>query len=308
MIYKTLKNTDLKISTISLGNWLTLGDRISESDYKPIFDLAVNKGINLIDTADSYNKGQAEISLGKLIKNYDRQKLCIATKVFFNPETEKVEGLSKSYITKAIDASLTRLATDYIDIYQCHRFDPETEILETAQAMNDLITLGKIRHWGVGRWNHSQIENCLELCEKNGFIPPVINQDVYNLFNRLPEERQDNIEFLGYSPLARGVLTNKYLNSIPKNSRGADLSLKKYIYDLSPEKLELINQLKPMADKYHCSIAQLILSFYQNRNRITSIILGIRTKQQLIENLESLELHIDQTDYEKIDLLFSKYK
>lgn len=309
MQYTNLGQSELKVSRFGLGTWLTLGDRLSAKEFEIILKSAIDFGINFLDTADSYAYGESEIALGKLLKKVNREKLIIATKAFFPVEKNTTEGgLSPKYLKKALDNSLQRLQTDCIDIYQCHRFDDKTPLIETAEAMNSFVKEGKIREWGVGRFSKQQIETCISICKENNWKPPISNQDVYNLFNRKPEQKKDDLGFIGYSPLARGVLTNKYANgNIPTYSRASDEELKQFIYDLSNDKLKLVDSLNKIAEKYHCSVTQLVLAFYLKNKKISSILIGARTVSQLNENLGALNINLLKTDVEKIHQLFIKY-
>ena len=218
MKYRNLGKCGAKVSVISLGSWLTIGGTVDNKRSGNLIKLGFEKGINFFDTADVYNYGMAEITLGKSLKDFRRQDLFIASKCFGKMSDEPNDkGLSRKHIFESVHKSLKNLKTDYIDLYQCHRYDPDTTLGETCRAFNTMIEQGKILYWGVSEWSKDEIKNALEICEKYNLHKPVSNQPQYSLFSRDIESngvqdicRENGIGLVVWSPLAQGVLTGKY--------------------------------------------------------------------------------------------------
>ncbi len=214
MQYRRLGRWGLKVSCLGLGTYLTIGDRVPEREGRALVRAAVEAGVNFFDTADQYNHGRTEEALGGLRADYPRHAYVLATKVF-NPmgDGPNDRGLSRKHVIEACDASLRRLKMDYIDLYQCHRPDPETPIEETAAAMDDLIRQGKVLYWGLSEYSAAEIVAIGELCESLGLDRPVSDQPRYSLVWRQPEREvlpacaREGLGVLTYSPLGHGVLS-----------------------------------------------------------------------------------------------------
>jgi aryl-alcohol dehydrogenase-like predicted oxidoreductase len=314
MQYRILGNSGLKVSVISLGSWLTFGNTVSAAETSRVIEIAFERGVNLFDTADVYKNGEGEKALGQAIRSLSRNKLVIASKCFF-PMSDDVNdrGLSRKHIHESIDGSLRRLGTDYLDLYQCHRFDPETPLLETATAMDDLIRRGKTLYWGVSLWPAERILEVVELCRRERLHAPISNQPVYNLFERsieaavIPTSSQCGVGQIVYSPLAQGVLTGKYRPGaeLPRDSRAADARVNQFLDRfLLPERLQQAALLAGLAEQHSCSSAQLALAFCLRQVNVASTIVGARTEAQLLDNLGAAELLIQPPLLAKIEDLF----
>ena len=221
----------MRVSEVSVGGWLTHGRSISDDTTNAIVKQAFDLGINFFDTADVYNKGEAEISLGKVIPQYRRQDLVIATKCYFPfSDAPNDRGLSRKQFFEAVHDSLKRLGVDYIDLMQFHRFDPETPLEETVRAIDDLVRQGKVLYWGVSEWQAHQISDIVHIAKAFNANPPISNQPSYSMLNRnieqsvLPTSVQHGLGQVVFSPLAQGILTGKYApgQPAPEGTRGAD--------------------------------------------------------------------------------------
>ena len=231
MQYRNLGASGLKVGAVGLGSWLTIGNAIDDAAAERLVRVAFDRGVNLFDTADVYNLGGGERALGQAVRDLPRHRLVLATKCFFPMSDDPNDrGLSRKHVVESLHGSLRRLGTDYVDLYQCHRFDPDTPLLETARAMDDLIRAGKALYWGTSQWPAERIAEVVELCARSGLAAPIANQPLYNLFDRgieqavLPTSRRLGLGQLVYSPLAQGVLTGKYGrgDAVPAASRAAD--------------------------------------------------------------------------------------
>ena len=229
MKYRRLGSAGVEVSEISLGGWLTFDDEDTRSAGRAVIDKAFDCGINFFDTANVYGQGVCETLWGGMLANYRRSSFVLATKVFFPMgEGPNDRGLSRKHIMEQCEASLKRLDTDYIDLYQCHRQDPETPLEETIRAMDDLIHQGRIHHWGFSCWSPENIRRTFEICAENGYYAPVSSQPKYNLLNRGIEEEvvplclEYGAGQVVFCPLEQGLLTGKYVpgQPLPEGSRG----------------------------------------------------------------------------------------
>lgn len=311
MRYRSLGNSGLQISEISLGSWLTYGTAL---DLKPAFDCmdrAVELGINFIDTADMYNRGEAEKTIGEYLKRAKREEIIIGTKVF-GPMSDHfmTQGLSLRHIRNACEGSLQRLKTDYIDLYQCHRYDIDTPLEETCYAMHNLIERGYVLHWGVSQWSAVQILNAIRICEKNSWRKPVSNQPIYNMINRSLEVdvmdlcEKEGLGLVCYSPLAQGLLSGKYQrNSIPEGSRALSESGKTYFPHkrLTEDFYVKQDQLKEIAGDLGISMGNLALAWALNKSAITSLIMGASNEEQVEENCKAADVVLSPEIMDKIE-------
>lgn len=314
MKYRSLGRSGLKVSCVSLGSWLTFGYSVDNPHSKRIVGAAFDRGINLFDTADVYANGAGELSLGAAITDLPRQRLVIASKCFFPMSDDPNDrGLSRKHIHESIEASLQRIGTSYLDLYQCHRFDPETPLLETAMAMDDLIRQGKLLYWGTSQWPAERIAEVTELCRAEGLHAPISNQPLYNLFDReieeavLPTSERCGLGQIVYSPLAQGVLTGKYPpGSRPgEGTRGADQSVQQFIGRyLTDERLRQAQGLVELAGQHDCSTAAMALAFCLRDQRVSSVIIGARSEEQLQTNLEAVDLELSEAALQALEDLF----
>src|SRR5690349_5276471 len=266
MNYRQLGKYGVKVSEVALGGWLTHGRSIDDDTTSAIVHRAFELGINFFDTADVYNRGEAEKSLARAIKGMRRESLFIATKCFFPMSDEPNDrGLSRKHIFESLHGSLKRIGTDYVDLMQCHRNDPTVPIEETVRAMDDLIRQGKAHYWGVSEWPASRIAEACHTAKELGCCAPVSNQPVYNMLNRyiepevLPTSERYGLGQVVFSPLAQGVLTGKYKvgEPLPKGSRGADDKSNMFMGSvLNDETLAKVAKVAEIAEKHGCTVGQ----------------------------------------------------
>lgn len=306
MKYRRLGQSGLKISEIGLGAWLTFGGTVDVEQTRPIVQAAVEAGVNFIDIADAYAKGAAEEIIGKVIKDFKRSDLVISSKLFW-PMSDNVNdrGLSRKHIMESIEKSLKRIGTDYLDIYFCHRFDPETEIEETVRAMDDLVRQGKILYWGTSVWEAHQIERAVGLARYYRGYAPVVEQPRYMMLDRhiesaiMPTCKANGMGLTVFSPLGQGLLTGKYNDGIPKGSRGdTSMWLKP---DLTEANIEKVRQLTVLADGHGISVGQLALAWILRRPEVSCAIVGATRPDQLKENVAAAEVELDAGTLEKIE-------
>lgn len=315
MEYRQLGKWGVKVSVIGLGSYLTLGQDVSESEGQQIIKKAYEAGVNFFDTANVYGKGAAEEALAKLLSGFRRDSYVLATKVWgpMGPGPND-RGLSRKHIFEQCHASLKRLNTDYLDLYQCHRYDPGTPLEETARAMSDLITQGKIHYWGVSEWTAAQIDAVDTYCRSRGLHPPASNQPRYSLLWRFPEKevfplcQTKGIGQVVFSPLAHGVLTGKYKvdQPPPAGSRGANSSqnaIMMRMYYL-PELLEKVAAMAQLAGEMGVKPSQLALAWALLHPAVSSVITGATKTSQLEENLRAADLKIDSGAAKKLTELF----
>jgi voltage-dependent potassium channel beta subunit len=314
MNYRNLGHSGLKVSTVSLGSWLTFGNSVDQRSADRIVGTAFEQGVNLFDTADVYAHGEGERVLGQAIASLRRQDLVLATKCFF-PMTDGVNdrGLSRKHVFESLDQSLRRLGTDYVDLYQCHRPDPDTPLEETARAMDDLIRLGKVLYWGVSEWPAFAITRVVELCRRERLHVPISNQPRYSLLDRrveeavLPASASVGVGQIVFSPLAQGALTGKYGTdgAPPKGSRGGDPRLSHFVKPfLSPDKLRQVDGLVRLARRREMTAAQLALAWCLRRAEVASVIIGATTVGQLEENLAAGDLVLGAELIQEVEDLF----
>ncbi len=316
MQYRKLGKYGVKVSEISLGSWLTYGSAYGEDRTEACVKKAYDLGINHFDTADIYGAGQtypgaAEEVLGKLLQNFQRSSYVLATKTFFPVgDGPNDKGLSRKHIMEQCHASLKRLNTDYVDIFYCHRFDPETPIEETMRALDDLIRQGKILYAGVSEWSGVNIADGVAATKAMNLHPITINQPVYNMFNRYIEKEvmpiceREGMGLAVFSPLAQGVLTGKYKKGqeIPKDSRAADDKISNFVkWMLNDDTLDKVEQLQVVASDHGLSIAQLALAWILAHKAISSVIIGASKPEQIEENVKAVGVHLSPDTMDDIE-------
>ena len=308
MKYRKLGSSDLTVSEISLGSWLTYGVGVERDSAVACVNKAFDLGINFIDTANVYGRGAAESFLGETLANRQRESYVLATKVFF-PMSDTDRGLSRAQIEKQIDASLKRLKTDHVDLYQCHRYDTDTPLEETMQALSDVVRRGKARYIGFSEWSPQQIEAALAMTGMEKFVS---SQPQYSLLWRRPEEKviplcaKNGISQIVWSPLAQGVLTGKYLPGaeIPEHTRASSDSMGNFIKSwLNTPVLEAVQKLKPLAKQGDCTLTQFALAWVLREPNIASAIVGASRPEQLEENAAASGLKIDPALFAQAELL-----
>ncbi len=308
MKHRNLGQAGMKVSTVALGGWINFGEgKVAADTAAAVVHEAIEKGINFFDLADVYGRGESERQMGKLLAEFPRHTLVISSKVF-HPMSEDVNdrGLSRKHIFESIDKSLARLGTDYLDIYFCHRPDPDTPIRETAQAMHDLITAGKVLYWGTSEWEASQIAEAQALCERFGWHPPRSEQPQYSMLHRDRVERQilpvteaRGIGLVTWSPLAMGLLTGKYDDGLPEDSRFAREPWARERY-MNEQSVERVRRLAPIAEDLGLSRAQLALAWILRQPGVSSVITGATRPEQVRDNAGAAEVELSQDAIESI--------
>ena len=317
MHYRRLGRSGIKVSDISLGAWVTFGNQVDEAKSVEIIQEAIDAGINFFDNADIYANGQAEVVLGKAIKSTSRESLVLSSKVFWpSMPGPNGRGLSRKHITESVNASLKRMKVDYLDLYFCHRFDPDTSIEEVAFTMDNLVRQGKILYWGTCEWKAWQITSAYNIAAQNHLVAPSVEQTQYNMFHRRRVESELNpickeygLGLATWSPLYYGVLTGKYNEGIPEGSR-ASLENMAWIKDrITPERVNIVKQLGTLADQLGITTAQLAIAWLLRRKEVSSVITGATTIAQLQENVAAAEAIDKLSDnvLDKIDSILNNY-
>jgi aryl-alcohol dehydrogenase-like predicted oxidoreductase len=314
MQYRTLGHSGLKLSVIGLGSWLTFGATVDRDATRACVLRAWEKGVNFIDTANVYARGAAEVTLAPILKELDRDALVLATKVYF-PMGDAVmqRGLSRKHVRDQVDRSLARLQVEYIDLYQCHRFDKDTPIEETCQMMNDLVRAGKILYWGVSEWHADQIAAAAMLCNARGWAVPISNQPQYSALWRRVEERvlpacaRYGLGNVVWSPLAMGILTGKYRDAKnpPEGSRAAGSGGEMMEEYFTQPVLDAVQRLAPLAKEAGCTIGQLSLAWCLREPTITTTIVGATKVSHVDENVAAGDLQVDPHLFEEMNKILA---
>jgi aryl-alcohol dehydrogenase-like predicted oxidoreductase len=303
---RRLGDSDLEVSEIALGSWLTYAGGVAREQTVACTKAAFDVGINFFDTANVYGRGAAEEAWGEILAAYPRESYVLATKVFF-PMSDVDHGLSRDQINKQIDASLGRLQTDYVDLYQCHRYDPQTPLEETMQALSDVVRAGKARYIGFSEWTPDQIRAALELPGVEKFVS---SQPQYSLLWRAPEREvfplcaEHGISQIVWSPLAQGVLTGKYRpgEQPPSGSRAASELMSGFIDGfMSDSPLAAVQRLAPIAQDAGLSMAQLALAWVLRRPEVAAAIIGATRPEQVRDNAGASGVALSQEQLAAID-------
>jgi aryl-alcohol dehydrogenase-like predicted oxidoreductase len=308
MKYRKLGASDLEVSEISLGSWLTFGVGVEADAARACVDRAFELGINFIDTANVYGRGAAETFLGETLSGRPRDSYVLATKVFF-PMSDTDSGLSRAQIAKQIDASLRRLKTAYVDLYQCHRYDPNTPLEETMEALSEVVRSGKARWIGFSEWSPDQIEAAFAIPGVERFVS---SQPQYSLLHRRPEQKviplsaANGVSQIVWSPLAQGVLTGKYRPGAKPaaDTRAASETMGSPMQSwLQPGILEAVQKLKPLAEEAGCSLSQFSLAWVLREPNVASAIVGASRPDQLDENAAASGLSVDPALFAKAEAI-----
>ena len=306
MKYRQLGDSDLQISEISLGSWLTYSGGVEREAAEQCVRKAFEVGINFFDTANIYGKGASELFLGEVLKNVPRESYILATKLFF-PMTETDSGLSRVQIHKQLNDSLQRLQTDYVDLYQCHRYDENTPLEETMIALTEVVQEGKARYIGFSEWNATQIKAAIDMTGIEKFVS---SQPQYSILWREPEAEvfpvcaENGIGQIVWSPLAQGVLTGKYKagQPIPQDSRAANDLMNVFIDRLLTEPiLNAVERLRPIAASENLSLAQFALAWVLRDKRVSSTIIGATRPEQVADNAAASGVRLSPETLTAID-------
>jgi voltage-dependent potassium channel beta subunit len=298
MHYRRLGKSGLKVSEISLGAWVTFGNQIDEETAVNLLHAAYDHGINYFDNADVYANGKAESVMAKAIKTLPRQALVISSKVFWpTMPGPNGRGLSRKHIFESIHASLRRLETDYVDLYFCHRYDPDTPVEEVVRVMDDLVHQGKVLYWGTSEWEASQVMQAIVAARQYNLVPPAMEQPQYNLFKRRRVElelspicREYGLGLTTFSPLYLGILSGKYNDSIPEGSRASMEDMSWIKERITPERIAIVRQLTALAQELGVTTAQLSIAWLLRRKEVSSVITGATRMEQLDENLGAADV------------------
>ena len=301
MIYRHLGKSGLQVSALSLGSWVTFHLQSGLDDATEMMGAAYEHGVNFFDNAETYAAGKSEEIMGEAIKKlgWRRGSFLVSTKLFWglHDKPNETNTLNRKYLIESIDGSLRRLDMDYVDLLYCHRPDPTTPVEETVWAMHDIVRNGKALYWGTSEWEAAQILEAIEIAERHHLHKPIVEQPVYNLFeqHRFGPEYDAIYEKLGYgsttwSPLASGILTGKYKDGIPKDSRG---SVKGYEFLheglTDKRRLQIVAELEPLASDMGATLAQFSLAWGLQNPHVSSVITGASRVSQVHENMKALD-------------------
>jgi 1-deoxyxylulose-5-phosphate synthase len=307
--YRQLGSSDLRVSEISLGSWLTYGGGVADAAARACVDKAFDVGINFYDTSNVYGRGGAETFLGDVLQTRPRDSYVLATKLFFPmDDSGQNQGLSRQQVFKQIDDSLRRLRTEYVDLYQCHRYDRQTPLEETMEAFTEVVRQGKVRYLGFSEWTADQIRAALDLSPPNEKF--VSSQPQYSILWRVPEAEvipvcaANGISQIVWSPLAQGVLTGKYEPGQPPpagtrmGSETMGWAMDRFRDD---DVLEAVQRLRPIAESLGITMAQLALAWVLREPNVASAIVGASRPEQVEDNAAASGIELDDDTLAAID-------
>jgi voltage-dependent potassium channel beta subunit len=308
MNYRRLGKTGLKISELSYGSWVTFSNQLKLDEATKMMALAYENGINFFDNAEVYAGGQSEIIMGDVIKKlgWTRDSFIISSKVFWGGDKPTQRGLSHKHVVDACNNALKRLQLDYLDLYFCHRPDPDTPIEESVRAMHTLIMQGKICYWGTSEWSATEIEKAFKIARELNLTPPTMEQPEYNMFHRkkmeedyLPLFHDEGLGTTIWSPLASGVLSGKYMNGTPSGTR-TEIENFQFIKDRIESKEykprhEKVKELSKLSHEIGIPLVNLALCWCLKNSNVSTVILGASKEEQLKQNLQSID-YLDLMD------------
>ena len=314
MKYRKLGDSDLEVSEISLGSWLTYGVGVEADKARACLEESFAVGINFIDTANVYGRGAAETFLGEALQGRPRDSYVLATKLYF-PMTDADFGLSRAQVEKQLDASLRRLRTDYVDLYQCHRYDSGTPLEETMEALTRAVESGKTRYIGFSEWPADKIREAIDLSASRGFAKFVSSQPQYSLLWREPEDEviplcaANGISQIVWSPLGQGVLSGKYDpdRPPPSDSRAASQEMGGFIGRLmQPPVLRAVQQLKSVAEEAGLTLPQFALAWVLREPNVASAIIGASRPEQVRENAAASGVIVDTQLFQRAEAILDE--
>jgi voltage-dependent potassium channel beta subunit len=305
MQYRHVGTSGLQLSALSFGAWVTFGKQVGRGAARDMLALAHDRGVNYFDNAETYNNGVAEQVMGDVLADlrFPRDSYCVSSKVFFGAVDDPrptQRGLSRKHVMEACHQALQRLRVDYLDLYFCHRPDPDTPVVETVAAVDTLIRQGKVLYWGTSEWPAEAIDEAHRVARENHFYAPIVEQPQYNLLHRerVEVEYAPLYEKYGmgttiWSPLCSGLLSGKYNSGIPEDSRLAQPGyewLRKSVLGEGDERLGKVRALQPIADELGTSLAQLAIAWCLLNPHVSTVMLGASKREQLAQNLDALDL------------------
>jgi voltage-dependent potassium channel beta subunit len=308
MEYRRLGKSGLKVSELSFGSWVTFSKQVDGSDAVSLMGYAYEQGVNFFDNAEGYEQGKSEIVMGEALKTlgWSRDSFAVSSKVFWGGAKPTQKGLSRKHVTDAANAALKRLQVDYLDLYFCHRPDVDTPIEETVWAMHNLITQGKVLYWGTSEWSAQQITEAYQVARREHLTPPTMEQPQYNIFVREKVEAdyqplyEKGLGTTIWSPLASGILTGKYNDGIPDDSRmnlpGYEWLKNRLSTPEGQDQIKKVGQLGALAKEIGVPLAQLAILWCLKNPNVSTVILGASRLSQLKDNLAALEHREKVTD------------
>ena len=322
MEYRRLGGSGLKVSALSFGSWVTFGSAAGRKEARELCALAYDNGINFFDNAETYAQGESERIMGDVLEDLrlSRDSFCVSSKVFFgavDAPRPTQHGLSRKHIVDACDQALQRLHVDYLDLYFCHRPDPDVPMREIVSTMDRLIRQGKILYWGTSEWSAAEIAEAVRIAREHNFELPTMEQPQYSLLHRDRVEREYaplyadiNLGTTIWSPLASGLLTGKYNDGIPPDSRLATAGyewLQKLVLNQADQRIAGVKKLQAIAAELGCSSAQLAIAWCLKNPRVSTVILGASKPAQLEHNLAALAVvdKIDEAMKQRIESCFA---
>ncbi|MDP8987223.1 MAG: aldo/keto reductase family protein [Actinomycetota bacterium] len=308
MRYRRLGHAGVEVSVVALGSWLTYGGSVEEETAAACIRRAFDQGVNFFDTANVYARGRAEEVVGRTLRELRRDDYVLATKVYFPVgDGPNDSGLSRKHVWEQAHHSLRRLGVDYIDLYQCHRYDAETPLEETCRVMDDLVRAGQILYWGTSEWSADQLRRAVELCRSQGWSAPVSNQPQYSALQRrietsvLPTSEELGVGNVVWSPLAMGVLTGKYRSAddVPEGSRAAG-SGRRFMQEwLTQETLDAVAVTGKLAAEAGCTLSQLALAWCLRQPAVSSVIVGATRPEHVDDNVAAADVDLDSEVIER---------
>ncbi len=320
MNYRRLGKSGLQLSELSFGAWVTFAQQISNETAEELMTIAYDAGVNFFDNAEAYANGQAEIVMGDILKRkgWPRDTFVVSSKVFWGGDLPNQEGLSRKHVFEACHAAMRRLQVDYLDLYFCHRPDPNTPIEETVRAMSDLVRQGKVLYWGTSEWSAEQISEAAKIARELLLVPPTMEQPQYNMFHRDKVEREfaPLYQSIGlgttvWSPLASGLLTGKYNGGDPGDTR---TSLPEYSWlreqfenDEARSRLRKVKQLAGVASDLGTTLPRLALAWCLKNPHVSTVITGASKPEQVRENMRAADIvgQLDDTVMKRIEAILS---